>query len=43
MRTPTLLFIYERGCDRRATNAISVDKVMDAVMAQLDALVVGAR
>ena len=42
MRTPTL-FIYERGYDRRATNAISVDKVMDAVMAQLDALAVGAR
>jgi heptosyltransferase-2 len=27
-------FFYKRGYDRRATNAISVEKVMDAVMAQ---------
>ena len=36
-------FFYKRGYDRRATTAISVEKVMDAVMAQLDALAVGAR
>ena len=36
-------FFYKRGYDRRATAAISVEKVMDAVMAQLDALAVGAR
>jgi len=29
--------------DRRATTAISVEKVMDAVLAQLDALAVSAR
>src|SRR6266487_1305594 len=33
-------FFYKRGYDRRATAAISVEKVMDAVMAQLDALAV---
>jgi heptosyltransferase-2 len=36
-------FFYQRGYDRSATTAISVEKVMDAVMAQLDALVVSAR
>jgi ADP-heptose:LPS heptosyltransferase len=36
-------FFYKRGYDRRATTAISVEKVMDAVMAQLDALAVSAR
>jgi ADP-heptose:LPS heptosyltransferase len=36
-------FFYKRGYDRRATAAISVEKVMDAVMAQLDALAVSAR
>jgi lipopolysaccharide heptosyltransferase II len=36
-------FFYKRRYDRRATTAISVEKVMDAVMAQLDALVVSAR
>jgi ADP-heptose:LPS heptosyltransferase len=36
-------FFYNRGYDRRATTAISVEKVMDAVMAQLDALAVSAR
>ena len=36
-------FFYKRGYDRRATTAISVEKVMEAVMAQLDALVVTAR
>jgi len=36
-------FFYKRGYDRRATAAISVEKVMDAVMAQLDALAVRAR
>jgi hypothetical protein len=35
-------FFYKRGYDRRATTSISVEKVMDAVMAQLDALVVNA-
>ena len=35
----------DRGAreDRRATTAISVEKVMDAVLAQLDALAVSAR
>jgi heptosyltransferase II len=36
-------FFYKRGYDRCATTAISVEKVMDAVMAQLDALAVSAR
>jgi len=36
-------FFYQRGYYRNATTAISVEKVMDAVMAQLDALVVSAR
>ena len=36
-------FFYKRGYDRRATAAISVEKVMDAAMAQLDALAVRAR
>jgi ADP-heptose:LPS heptosyltransferase len=36
-------FFYKRGYYRSATTAISVEKVMDAVMAQLDALVVSAR
>jgi hypothetical protein len=36
-------FFYKRGYYRRATTAISADKVIDAVMAQLDALVVSAR
>jgi heptosyltransferase-2 len=36
-------FFYKRGYDRRATTAISVEKVMDAVISQLDALAVGAR
>jgi ADP-heptose:LPS heptosyltransferase len=30
-------FFYQRGYDRRATTAITVDKVFSAVMAQLDA------
>jgi lipopolysaccharide heptosyltransferase II len=29
-------FFYKRGYDKRATTAISVDEVLDAVMAQLD-------
>jgi len=36
-------FFYKRGYDRRATTAISVEKVMDAVISQLDALAVSAR
>jgi ADP-heptose:LPS heptosyltransferase len=36
-------FFYKRGYHRSATTAISVEKVLDAVMAQLDALAVGAR
>ena len=36
-------FFYKRGYDRRATTGIRVEKVMDAVMAQLDALAVSAR
>jgi heptosyltransferase-2 len=36
-------FFYKRGYNRNATMTISVKKVMDAVMAQLDALAVGAR
>src|SRR6266478_6475474 len=36
-------FFYKRGYDRHATTAISVEKVMDAVIAQLDALAVSAR
>jgi hypothetical protein len=36
-------FFYKRGYDRGATIAISVERVMDAVMAQLDALAVSAR
>jgi hypothetical protein len=35
--------LYERGYYRSATTTISVEKVIDAVMAQLDALVVSAR
>jgi ADP-heptose:LPS heptosyltransferase len=33
-------FFYKRGYDRNATTAISVRRIMDAVMAQLDALAV---
>ena len=29
-------FFYKRGYDERATTAISVDQVFDAVMAQLE-------
>lgn len=36
-------FFYKRGYDRRATTAVSVEKVVDAVVAQLDALAIGAR
>ena len=36
-------FFYKRGYDRNATTAISVEKVKDAVMAQLDALAVSIR
>jgi heptosyltransferase II len=36
-------FFYKRGYDRTATTAISVEKVKDAVMAQLDALAVSTR
>jgi len=36
-------FFYKRGYDRRATTAITVEKLMDAVIAQLDALAVSAR
>jgi hypothetical protein len=36
-------FFYKRSYDRRATTAINVEKVMDAVIAQLDALAVSAR
>ena len=36
-------FFYKRGYDRRATTAISVKRVMNAVMAQLDAAAVSAR
>ena len=36
-------FFYKRGYSRNATTAISVKRVMNAVMAQLDALAVGAR
>jgi heptosyltransferase-2 len=36
-------FFYKRGYDQRATTAISVETVMDAVMAQLGALAVSAR
>ena len=35
-------FFYKRGYDRRATTAISVEKVKDAVMAQLEASIVSA-
>ena len=35
-------FFYKRGFDRSSTTAISVEEVMRAVMAQLDALVVSA-
>jgi heptosyltransferase-2 len=35
-------FFYKRGYDRGATTAISLEKVMDAVMAQLNALAVSA-
>jgi len=35
-------FFYKRGYDRRAITAISVEKVIDAVMAQLHASTVGA-
>jgi hypothetical protein len=34
-------FFYKRGYDRNATTAIRVEGVKDAVMAQLDAQVVG--
>lgn len=36
-------FFYKRGYDRNATTAISVRRIMDAIMAQLDALVVSVR
>jgi hypothetical protein len=36
-------FFYKRGYYRSATTAISVEEVRDAVMAQLDALVVSVR
>ena len=36
-------FFYKRGYNRSATAAITVEKVMDSVMAQLDALVVSVR
>ena len=36
-------FFYTRDYDRQATAAISVEKVMDAVIAQLDSLAVSAR
>jgi len=36
-------FFYKRGYNRRATAAITVEKVVDAVMAQLDSVVVSAR
>src|SRR5436190_13042390 len=36
-------FFYKRGYDRNATTAISVEKVKDAVMAQMDALAVSGR
>jgi heptosyltransferase II len=36
-------FFYKRGYDRNATTAISVEKVKDAVMAQLNALAVSIR
>jgi hypothetical protein len=35
-------FFYKRGYDRNATTAINVEKVMNAVVAQLDALAVSA-
>jgi hypothetical protein len=35
-------FFYKRGYDRDAVSAISVKKVVDAVMAQLDVLVARA-
>jgi heptosyltransferase-2 len=35
-------FFYKRGYDRRATTAISVERVKEAVMAQWDALAVSA-
>ena len=36
-------FFYQRGYDRRATTAITVDEVFSAVMAQLNSLVVSVR
>jgi hypothetical protein len=36
-------FFYKRGYDRNATTAISLEKVTNAVMAQLDAVAVSAR
>jgi lipopolysaccharide heptosyltransferase II len=36
-------FFYKRGYDRSATTAINVEKVMNAVMVQLDAVAVSAR
>jgi heptosyltransferase-2 len=36
-------FFYQRGYNRSATTAISVEKVIDAVMAQLGSLVVSVR
>jgi heptosyltransferase II len=36
-------FFYKRGYDRGATTAINVEKVMNAAVAQLDALAVSAR
>ena len=36
-------FFYKRGYDRSATTAISVATVIDAVMAQLNSLVVSVR
>src|SRR5205814_8368111 len=36
-------FFYKRGYDRSATTAINVEKVMNAVVAQLDASAVNVR
>jgi ADP-heptose:LPS heptosyltransferase len=36
-------FFYKRGYNRSATTAVSVETVIDAVMAQLDALVISVR
>ena len=36
-------FFYKRGYDRNATTSISVRRIMDAVVGQLDPLVVNVR